>query len=73
MLLNLLFTIVSLKLNIIFPDYDPPSYTSRDDDDDDDDQKSCFKLPINRECYSLRYWYRGIRYLFVRVKTLMGL
>jgi len=36
----------------------PPSYTSRDDDEDD--QKSCFKLPKNRVCYSLRHMYTYI-------------
>ena len=51
----------------------PPSYTSRDDDDDDEGSKSCFKLPENRVCYSLRYGYRGIRYKVVRIKTRMGL
>ena len=40
---------------------------------DDDDPKSCFKSPKNHVCYSPRYWYRGIRYLVGRFKTLMGL
>ena len=76
------FTII-VDDNRFFRTTTPPSYTSRDDDDDDvdddddddDDEgsKSCFKSPKNRVCYSLRYCYRGIRYLFVRVKTLMGL
>ena len=58
MINNYLLTITVIDKKF-FSDYDPPSYTSRDDDDDDeDDQKSCFKLPKNRVCYSLYiYWY----------------
>ena len=67
------FTII-VDDNRFFRTTTPPSYTSRDDDDDDDEgSKSCFKSPKNRVCYSLGYQYRGIRYLVVRVKTLMGL
>ena len=37
---------------------------------DDDYPKSSFKSPINLVCDRIRYRYRGIRYLFVRVNLI---